>query len=173
MLKNDLVSLRALEKEDVELLYKWENDCSIWFCSETYAPYSKYVLNQYIENSTNIFNDNQQILVIVGRMTNLPIGLIDLTEYDHYNQRASIGISINNKEKQKQHFAKNALNLIIEYSFGYLHLHQLYCNISQKNVDSINLFRSAGFVEYGILKNWKKTGVNSWEDVLIFGLINS
>lgn len=172
MLKNDLISLRALEKEDVELLYQWENDCSIWHCSETYAPYSKYILNQYIENSTNIFNDNQQRLVIMENQSDMAIGLIDLTEYDHYNQRASIGISINNKEKLKQHFAKNALNLIIEYSFDYLHLHQLYCYISQNNQDSINLFRSAGFCEYGILKKWKKTANNSWEDVIIFGLIN-
>ncbi len=30
LLKNDLFYLRALEPEDLEILYKWENDSSVW-----------------------------------------------------------------------------------------------------------------------------------------------
>ena len=47
-LSNDKVLLRALEPEDVELLYGWENDSDLWQVSNTIAPYSKYVLTQFI-----------------------------------------------------------------------------------------------------------------------------
>ena len=51
LLENELVKLRALEPADVELLYEWENDTEIWTVSNTIAPFSKYLLKQYIENS--------------------------------------------------------------------------------------------------------------------------
>ena len=49
----DLV-LRAPEPEDLELLYNWENDTSIWQLSNTLTPFSKFALRKYIENSKQI-----------------------------------------------------------------------------------------------------------------------
>ena len=44
ILETDSVRLRALEPEDIDVLYKWENDTRIWKMSNTVAPFSKYVL---------------------------------------------------------------------------------------------------------------------------------
>ena len=46
-------TLRALEPEDLELLYSIENDDSIWKIGASNVPYSKYVLRDYIANSHN------------------------------------------------------------------------------------------------------------------------
>jgi len=50
-LANDIITLRAIEPEDIELLYSWENDPEIWEVSHTLVPYSKYILALYIKNS--------------------------------------------------------------------------------------------------------------------------
>ena len=47
-LSNDNVTLRAIEPEDIDLLYTWENDPEIWEVSHTLVPYSKYILALYI-----------------------------------------------------------------------------------------------------------------------------
>ena len=49
-LETDIIRLRALEPEDVDVLYKWENDTNIWKVSNTVAPFSRYILRQFIEN---------------------------------------------------------------------------------------------------------------------------
>lgn len=48
LLSNDRVRLRALEPEDLELLYRWENDPELWEVGNTLAPYSRYILKEYI-----------------------------------------------------------------------------------------------------------------------------
>ena len=54
-----------MEPEDLDLLYKIENDESLWSVSTTNVPYSRYVLHDYIANSKNdIFADNQVRLII-------------------------------------------------------------------------------------------------------------
>lgn len=50
ILETDSVRLRALEPEDIDVLYKWENDTRIWKMSNTVAPFSKYVLRRFIED---------------------------------------------------------------------------------------------------------------------------
>ena len=42
------VSLRAIEPEDLEILYTLENDTDMWDISSVHVPYSRYTLKQFI-----------------------------------------------------------------------------------------------------------------------------
>jgi len=44
MLRGENINLRALEPSDLDVLYNWENDTSIWKVSQTIAPFSKNIL---------------------------------------------------------------------------------------------------------------------------------
>ena len=48
---NDRIYLRAVEPEDMDVMYEMENDPSMWDISNFTVPYSRYVLRQYIEGS--------------------------------------------------------------------------------------------------------------------------
>jgi diamine N-acetyltransferase len=73
------IRLRALEPEDLDFLYRWENDDRLWAFGSTLTPFSKFVLRQYIENSgQDLYEAKQLRLVIVENATNMPIGTIDL-----------------------------------------------------------------------------------------------
>ena len=43
--------LRAVEPEDVALIYRWENDSSSWGDGCALSPYSRYAIRTYIEES--------------------------------------------------------------------------------------------------------------------------
>ncbi|MDD2552160.1 MAG: GNAT family N-acetyltransferase, partial [Dysgonamonadaceae bacterium] len=59
-LENNTLSLRAPEPEDLEVLYKWENDTDIWQYGTAISPYSKFILKQYIADAqTDIFQSKQ------------------------------------------------------------------------------------------------------------------
>ena len=47
------VVLRALEPEDLDLLYGIENNPEVWDVSPTNVPYSRYVLHNYLANTVN------------------------------------------------------------------------------------------------------------------------
>ncbi|PKP16086.1 MAG: GNAT family N-acetyltransferase, partial [Bacteroidetes bacterium HGW-Bacteroidetes-23] len=49
---------------------------------------------------------------------------------------------------------KEALELLIAYAKNYLHIHQLFANISVTNLASKTLFISFGFEMIGIKKDW-------------------
>ena len=51
VLVNRTIALRAPEPEDLDIMYLWENNTSIWRISGTLVPFSKFILNQYLENA--------------------------------------------------------------------------------------------------------------------------
>ena len=59
------VKLRALEPEDLEMLYTIENNQSEWNVGATNVPYSRYVLRDYIANTaSDIYADRQLRLMV-------------------------------------------------------------------------------------------------------------
>ncbi len=174
MIESENIRLRALEPEDVDFLYKWENETSLWYLSNTLVPFSRHVLEQFILNSHNdIFVDKQLRLMIDlhNKDENECIGSIDLFDFDPVNQRAGIGILITENHRQKGH-AHEALQLLIDYCFKTLRLHQLYCNVSSDNEKSLNLFRKAGFKVTGKKTDWIHNEGN-WLNEYTLQLINN
>lgn len=173
MIEDDVVKLRALEPSDVDILYRWENDMEIWQLSNTITPFSRNILQQYIENAhLDIYQVKQLRLMIDAKIKDktMTAGCIDLFDFDPYHQRAGIGILIHDKQHREQGYASHALNLLIRYSFATLDLHQLYCNITTENTVSLKLFKNAGFTIIGKKKDWTKTP-SGWSNEYLLQLI--
>jgi len=153
------IVLRAIEPYDIEILYKWENDKDIWRVSNTLIPFSKHIIQKFIENAhLDIYETKQLRLMIdcVKKGRQITVGAIDLFDFDPFHQRAGIGVLIGEKENRNKGFAKLALEEIIKYSFEVLQLHQLFANITTDNVPSLHLFKKIGFTSCGIKKDWIK-----------------
>lgn len=167
------ISLRALEPEDLELLYEWENNSSNWIISNTVVPFSKYTLKRYLVNShKNIYETGQFRLMIDHIPENTTIGTIDIFDFDPFHKRAGLGILIAKEEYRRKGYASMAIICLVEYCFSTLLVHQLYCNILANNCESMELFKKAGFVQSGVKKDWIKTS-DGYLDEYIFQLINS
>ncbi len=171
-LKGENIYLRALEPEDLEFVYAIENDESIWEISHTQTPYSRYLIRQYLENAQqDIYEAKQLRLVICYNDSTDPLGLIDLFDYDPQNSRAGIGILIQDSKDRNKGLGSEALQLLINFSFSKLQLHQLYANIGTDNQLSLQLFTKFGFQKIGIKKQWNKVN-NVYKDEALFQLIN-
>ena len=171
-LQGEKILLRALEPEDLEFIYLLENDESIWNVSNTQTPYSKFLIRQYLKNAhKDIYEAKQLRLAICKNNSQTAIGLIDLFDFDARNNRAGIGIVIHNDSNKNSGIGKEALGLLINYSFNKLQLHQLYANIGTNNVPSIKLFTTFGFEKIGVKKDWNFLD-NTYQDEAVFQLIN-
>ena len=166
------IRLRALEPEDLELLYSWENNVSYWIVSNTVVPFSKYTLKRYLEDSHKDIYETGQVRLMIDHIPDqITIGTIDIFDFDPFHKRAGIGILIAKEEYRRKGYATMALKCLIDYCFGILLLHQLYCSILENNTESMDLFKKAGFSQSGIKKEWIRTS-DGYLDEFIFQLIN-
>lgn len=167
MLENEHIKLRALEPEDLNLLYEWENDTTLWDVGNTRQPYSKFALKQYISQfDKNIYEAGQLRLMIVEKSTQTTAGTVDLFDLDIHNSRIALGLFIDKKSQGKK-LATQALHLVENYVFNFLQINQLYCQISSKNETSKRMFEKENYEVNGILKNWIKTS-KGYEDIIVF-----
>lgn len=161
------IRFRALEPDDIDLLYEWENDASIWEVSNTFEPFSKYILAKYIKESQRDIYEAKEVRMIIETLEGTAVGAIDLFDFDPFHLRAGVGILIHNEKDRKLGYATDALQLLCTYATDYLRLHQLYANISEENKASIQLFTSNGFELCGTKKDWRNT-LGGWKAELMF-----
>lgn len=165
-LEGKLVRLRALEPEDIELLYTWENDPSVWGVSGTLAPFSRHTLQRFLdEQRFDIYATRQQRLVI-ETLEGHAVGLLDLFEFDPADLRAGVGILIHATADRRQGYASDALQLLDSYAREVLGLHQLWCNVGTDNAASQALYHRAGYVVCGHKREWRRTA-EGWCDELL------
>ena len=171
-LKGKKIYLRALEPEDLEFIHTIENDETIWEISNTLTPYSKFLIKQYLENSHKDIFEVKQLRLVISNYSDESLGMIDIFDFDFKNDRAGIGILVNEPKNREKGIGSEALKLLIDYSFTHLGLHQLYCNITEGNDASIKLFSNQGFEKIGLKKEWNKIN-GAYKNEYLFQLINN
>jgi len=171
-LKGDNIYLRALEPEDLEFIHAIENDESIWEISNTQTPYSKFLIKQYLEHAHKDIFEVKQLRLVISNYENMALGMIDLFDFDFKHRRAGVGVLVKEHNERFKGYGREALKLLIDYSFTHLDLNQLYCNISEENDASIKLFSNQGFKKIGLKKDWNFVN-GSYKNEYLFQLINN
>lgn len=151
------VRLRAMEPEDLDMLYAMENDDTLWQVGNTNVPYSRYVLHDYIASATNdIYADGQVRLVVIAP-SDETVGLVDVVNFSAAHRRAEVSIVIRS-DCRRRGYALSALTQVASYALRVLHLHQLYAVIAASNEASLRLFAAAGYKQEATLRDWLYDG---------------
>ena len=167
LLENENIQLRAVEPEDLDRLYAWENNPRLWDVGNTRNPYSRFVLRQYIvESDKDIYENKQLRLMMVSKDSGETVGTVDLFDFDIHHSRIALGLFVD-AAFQGKGYAKSALCLVEEYVFDFLKLNQLYCHIAESNTASRQIFEKKGYETNGLLKNWIKT-IDGFENIIVF-----
>lgn len=152
-----MLRLRKIEPSDLPFLYQWENDATMWADSDTHNPLSRHDLHQYIENTTgDIYRDGQLRLIIESSEAGI-MGCIDLFDFDARNRKAAIGMYIAPEARGKG-VGKQAVEQLLDYAFGFLHLRMIYAIISVHNLSCSRIYEQMGFSPSTPLKDWTIEG---------------
>ena len=161
-----MIKLRKIEPSDLPFLYQWENDATMWADSDTHNPLSRHDLHQYIENTTgDIYRDGQLRLIIEdsqlstfnSQLSTKIVGCIDLFDFDARNRKAAIGMYIAPEARGKG-VGKQAVQLLEDYAFGFLHLRMIYAIISVHNTACSHIYERMGYTPSSLLKDWTLEG---------------
>ncbi len=162
------VTLRAMEPEDLGVLYETENDMALWDVGYTNVPYSRHNLLEYIVSSRNDIFADGQVRLMAENMQHDTVGIVDLINFDPRHRRAELGI-VTRKEFRRQGYATSMVSKIVDYARRIVHLHQVYAVVGCENTPCIDLLKKAGFAEGAYMKDWLFDG-EKYQDACVMQL---
>jgi RimJ/RimL family protein N-acetyltransferase len=139
-----MISLRPVSTDDFNLIFEWENIPELWKVSEQQGPFSREEIESFISNCLDVNNTEIERWIVCN--SSVPIGAIDIFEYDLLNQNCGIGIFISNYTNRNKGYAGAALAQAVSMlqARGCLLIRAI---IYTDNTSSRRLFLSAGFQE--------------------------
>jgi len=171
-LKGKQIYLRALEQKDLNFLYELENNTEVWEVSGTITPFSKDVLQLYLDNAHRDIYDVKQLRLVICTNEHKSVGLIDVFDFDPNHRRAGIGIIVLDENQRNKGIGAEAITLLCDYLFDVLGLKQVYANILEENAPSLHLFNKLNFETVGIKKDWVRFK-NTYKNELLLQKINN
>lgn len=164
------VLLRAIEPEDVEVMYGADNDTNCWYASDITAPLSRRLLREYAScYDADPWNSGQLRLIAEDGDGGNIIGVADFYELDARHSRGFAGVYIL-PQFRNQGYGEAMLGAMVEYAHTHLMLSQLAARIPADNLASTSLFEKVGFKQSGTLRAWHRAG-GRVHDVALYQLL--
>lgn len=149
MLKGPRVTLRSLEREDLPLLWAFNNDLEVELAGGGDPPIPQSLTRlqaQYEESLRQGARDGAHFAIESdGKL----IGISDLFHFDETAQTCELGIIIGDKAYWGQGYGREAVGLLLQYAFQYRNQHKVWLRVNATNERAIRSYRASGFVEEG------------------------
>lgn len=163
ILTGERIQLRAVEPDDAWALWEMETDTTQWLFNGMMAPFSMRNIKEYaLTYDPDPYRAGQ--LRLIAQLRNLSgnwckdvIGIVDLYDVSAHDHNAWVGIYVR-PDFRARGFAREMLDVVERYVFHTLNIRTLAAKAVQGNEASINLFKSAGYVNRGSLLNWMEIG---------------
>lgn len=160
------VELKPLDTYDYPC---WWNDdeTAHWMLhgSTTRGPdYNREYYEEVCENTGNL-----KVFKIL--VDGVHVGNCSLSHLDWIHRRGELGIVIWNKEYRRCGIGTRATNLLCEYAFGKLGLHQVWLGVVEENYGARRSYEKAGFEIYGMMREGAYLH-GEWRDIVYMQRIN-
>jgi RimJ/RimL family protein N-acetyltransferase len=150
-IKNERITLRAIEEKDLIIMQNWANDPDIqYLLGGWHFPINK---NDQIKWYNNLSCNSINQRFIIEDESQTVIGMANLLNINFKDGNAEHGLLLD-KKFQGKGYGKDVVNAVMKYSFCELRLNRLETTIIENNEKSINLFLKLGWSKEGILRNW-------------------
>jgi RimJ/RimL family protein N-acetyltransferase len=164
-----LVRLRALEPEDWDSHYAWDQNSDvtraldyIWF------PRSRAVVRRWTEARAEAFPEDDNFHFHIETLAGEPVGSIGVHRAEPRTGTFSYGVMVA-PEHWRKGYASEAVLLVLRYYFQERRYQKVTVTVDEYNEASQRLHRRLGFQQEGQLRRMAFTG-GRFYDHLMFGL---
>lgn len=171
ILKGKIVTLRAVEEEDLEMLRELSNSPDFEKMVIGWAlPISKNDQKKWFENCKN---DSSIIRYIIETKEDGAVGMVGFRDIDWKNGTASgLGMRVAKTNLKNKGIATDAMMTLLRYGFEELRLHRINGRTLEYNGASLHVLQKVGYKIEGtqrqvIFKNGK------YNDIVILGCLKS
>lgn len=170
-LEGDKVTLRTVEREDVEFLQQAMNDPQVWRPALATKPMNQEQATEFFED---VISDSTDVHCLVCNGEE-PLGLVSLTRSRYGPDETSRSHDVElaywiTPEQHEQGYGSDAVARMVEYAFEDQNLRRVSARLGSFNADSIGLLESLGFEHEGTLRQaaWYQ---GEYHDMLWYGLL--
>lgn len=147
------ITLRALEPEDADLMYRAENELTATLHSDNPAPYSRRMLVEYaLTYDADPFRSGQLRLIALNH-ENTPVGILDYYDISARDSHAWVSCLVL-PEYRGLNIGKEMIAAGVGYAVNRLGLTSLAAIVHTDNLPSLRIFEYAGFRRTGFLEKW-------------------
>lgn len=147
MLIGRRVVLRRVEPADYPHIQRWQNDPVVFRWMDYTRPFSLEDIEESEHRAT--IEGHPFVIEAEGR----PLGRIGLNNLRPRDRMASLYIFVGDRESWGKGYGSDALVTLLRYGFDTLNLRQIELWTLADNERAIRMYKAAGFVEDGRLRD--------------------
>lgn len=172
VLKGKRIVLRAVEREDLKLLHKWQNDEEVMRLARSYPDNmtSMEALQAEYEKVLKGEDQEKQVFIIEERASAKPIGWASIRHWGRKPVGADIGLAIGEKRFWRKGYGTEVTQLLQHEVFEQLGMHRAEWWTNSDNKGSLAIAKKMGFKVEGRLRDAVFFD-NRFHDIIVLGLL--
>jgi len=170
MLRGERVTLRGLTRDDLPLLWRYNNDLAVELAGGGDPPepqaFERLVADFDAASAKGGRDGAWFAIEVEGRF----VGQCSLAQIDPTHRTAMLGIGIGDRSRWGRSLGREAVTLLLEYAFRYRNLERVWLWTHGRNERAIRAYRACGFVEEGRLRRhlWSD---GAYDDAVYMGIL--
>jgi RimJ/RimL family protein N-acetyltransferase len=170
VLRGERVVLRALERDDLRLLWEADNDLEIELLGGGDPPRPHSLAEVEAGFERDVADEGQKAIWFVIEADGTPIGTCGLRDLEWTARHAALGIAIFDRHYWGQGYGREAMELLLDYAFRHRNLNRVWLDTLDDNERAIRSYRAVGFVEEGRLRQdaWSD---GRYKDSIVMGIL--
>jgi diamine N-acetyltransferase len=138
---NEQVSLRLLEKADLDKTLSWRNRDEVRICFK----YSSIISPEQHLSWFQAYQEKDDDFVFVVEADGTVVGQVSVYGIDWDSGTAEVGRFLADPEKSGKGYVRAACELLIDMCWSVLGLQYLFLEVYESNVRAVRLYESLGF----------------------------
>ena len=154
MLRGELVTLRAIERDDVEVLHGFDMAYETW-PEINYSPYAPKSLDEVLKafdgEEESGYRGNDAFVPFAIVVDDEVVGTCCFWGIDLHNRRAHLGIGIGEQFRGRG-VGTDACRVLLRYAFVDRGFNRVQLEVLATNAGAIRAYEKAGFVVDGVMR---------------------
>jgi diamine N-acetyltransferase len=145
------VYLRPVERADLVQIREWANDPELRRLTGEVKPMTPAGAEAFLEK---VYNDPDRVWFIVASHQNdTPIGEAGLLRMFPPWRTTDLTLIIGEKDARGKGYGTEAIDLLLDYAFGYLNFHRVAVGVVGFNTDALRFYENVGFRREGVQRD--------------------
>ncbi len=170
MLQGPRVRLRGVAREDLPILWAFNNDLAVELASGGDPPYPQSLAHLQAEFDQAAAKGGRDTTRFVIEVDGKCVGICALFNPNTTARTCELGIGIGEKDYWGRGYGRDAIRLLLTYAFKYLNYRKVWLQVHAVNERAIRAYRACGFVEEGRQRAhvWSN---GAYDDLILMGIL--
>ncbi len=170
MISGKRVTLRAMERDDLPTLHRYNNDLAVELAGGGDPPMPQplaFLESEFEERASKGGRDDANFVIEADGQV---IGSCALFNYDGLARTYELGITIGNKDYRGKGYGRETVRLLVDYAFRYRNANRVWLRVHAANERAIKAYTTAGFSEEGRLRQHVYSN-GAYDDLVLMGVL--